>query len=123
MPSDEARELVLEMARLLDEQKAEDVVVFDVAGLTSVADYFVVSTARNARHMKALSRHITELAGSRGKRILGEEGAPESGWILIDAADIIVHIFDQDKRRLYNLELLWGDAGELKTENDAENKK
>ncbi len=120
MPADQVRKLALDMARLLDAQKAEDVVVFDVAGLTSLADYFIISTALNTRHLKALARDAAELAGSRGKRILGKEGDPESGWMLIDTADIIVHIFDRDRRRLYSLEMLWGDAGELEMEEDAE---
>ncbi len=114
MPDDNVREFAVEIARSMDKNQGEDVIVFEVAGLTSIADYFVIATAKNIRHLKALARAAQDLAEELGMPIIGREGAPESGWILIDTGDVVVHIFDSDRRSLYNLEVIWGDAAELK---------
>ncbi len=116
MPTDNVRELALDIARLLDTQKAENVLVFEVAQLTPIADYFVIATGTNMRHLKALARRVADRAEERGKHILGQEGVPESGWVLVDIGDVIVHLFAPQKRELYNLEVLWGDAREIATE-------
>lgn len=87
-------------------------------GLTSIGDYFVISTGRNPRHLKALAREVDETVDRLDVPCLGSEGTPESGWILVDLGDVVVHIFDAERRRIYNLETLWGDAPEVEWEEE-----
>ncbi len=122
MQADQVREFALDIARSLDEQKAENIVVFGVRELTPIADYFVIATAGNVRHLASLSSGVKDLVSERGKKLIGEEGTPESGWMLIDTGDIVVHIFDRERRRIYSLEVLWGDAEELTADDGPEAK-
>lgn len=87
--------------------------LLDVRGVASFADYFVVATAVNARHMRALVE--TLLKDLRGEKIRPEhqEGAAEAGWVLLDYGDVIVHIFSPELREHYALEDLWQAAREI----------
>lgn len=97
-------------AALLDEKRADDIVMMHVRPLTSIGEYFLVATARNPRHLRALARDLEDAMEDLGKEPLGIEGVPESGWILVDLGDVVIHLFDAERRELYQLELLWGDA-------------
>lgn len=99
--------LAVQCARLLEERKAQDTVVLQVGPLTSIADYFVIATGRNVRHLRSMS---TEVQKGVGRRPRGREGSAESGWILVDLGDVVVHLFDSAARQLYDLQVLWGDA-------------
>ena len=102
--------LAAKSARLLEERKADDIVVLQVEPLTSIADYFVIATGRNQRQLRAMATQLREGVGRLGIRPLGTEGTAEAGWILVDLGDVIVHLFDPARRVLYDLEVLWGDA-------------
>lgn len=97
-------------AQLLDDKLADDILVMEVRELTSIGEYFIVATGRNARHLRALSREIEDAVEGAGKEPLGVEGLPESGWILVDLGDVVIHLFDAERRDLYQIEVLWGDA-------------
>ena len=97
-------------ARRLNDKQADEILMLNVEGLTSLADYFVIVSARNPRHLKALAQEVVDVLEGLHKEPLGEEGTPESGWILLDLGDVIVHLFDPPRRSLYSLEVLWGDA-------------
>jgi len=106
----ESRALAKACARAADDKKAEDVVILDLRKLTSVTDYFVIATAGNPRHMGAVSDAVVEEAKRFKARTIGREGTENSGWVLLDFVDVVVHIFDSERRRIYDLGLLWGDA-------------
>lgn len=106
----EPDKLAATCAHLLDEKQAGDIVLMNVRGLTSIGDYFIVATGRNPRHLRALAREVEDTIERLGKEPLGVEGTPESGWILVDLGDVVVHLFDSERRNLYRLDLLWGDA-------------
>jgi nicotinate (nicotinamide) nucleotide adenylyltransferase/ribosome silencing factor RsfS/YbeB/iojap len=93
----------------LEEGKAENVVTIELAGKTTIADQMVIASGRSARQVQALSEHL-EAALSRRTRI-AIEGKRGGDWVLIDAGDVIVHLFRPETRAYYNLEKLWG--GEL----------
>jgi len=98
-------------AKFADEIQAENVVVLDLRGISSIADYFVICTATSVPHLKAVNREIrrgTEAAISEKPR--SGEGDASSLWLIIDYVDVIVHIFHEEKRDLYSLEDLWSDA-------------
>ncbi|MEW5773101.1 MAG: ribosome silencing factor, partial [Thermodesulfobacteriota bacterium] len=94
----------------LHAKKALDIVALDVAGLCSVAEGLVLATARNVRQAQALADHVLKTAGEEGISYLGMEGYRAGGWVLLDLNDVLVHIFQEDTRRFYNLEGLWADA-------------
>ncbi|MBS3764655.1 MAG: ribosome silencing factor [Planctomycetes bacterium] len=100
-------------AHALDEKQADRILLLHVRELTTICDYFLIATGRNARHLKALARELEGIVDRAGREIYGEEGTAESGWILLDLGEVVVHLFDPERREIYNLELLWGDAERL----------
>ena len=103
-------ELVRVCARLADDKKAEDIVVLDLRGLMYVTDFFVIASGGNPRQLHAIQSAIHQEMSQRGVRPIGQEGTGQDRWVLMDYGDFVVHLFDPDSRRLYDLELLWGDA-------------
>jgi ribosome-associated protein len=96
------------VAALLD-KKAEKLVVLNLQGLTSIADYFVLATAGSDRQAQALADAVEAALKAEGRRPLSIEGY-SSPWILVDYGDVVFHIFHDEARRFYGLERLWGDA-------------
>lgn len=108
---DEARELAVAIARVGVEHSALGVEIIEVRGKVDYADYVLVMAGRSDRQVGALVRHITEtMQRERGARCLAVEGMPRATWVLMDFADVIVHIFHQDTRGYYDIESLWIDA-------------
>jgi ribosome-associated protein len=90
-----------------DSRKAEDIVVLDVQQLSSVADYFLICSGSSDRQVRAIADAIAEELAQQGEKPLAMEGYQKGTWVLIDCADLIVHIFDHETRRFYGLERLW----------------
>ena len=97
-------------ARAALDRKAIDLAVLDVQGVSSVTDYFLVCSGRSAPHVKTIADAIREELKADGVRPLHTEGQPESGWVLLDCGDVLMHVFLEDTRAYYALERLWGDA-------------
>jgi len=93
-----------------DEKKARDTIILDLRKRTSITDYFVIATAGNPRQVAAIAEAVAEEAARGNARMIGREGTEDSGWVLLDFADVVVHVFDAERRDLYDLGLLWGDA-------------
>jgi ribosome-associated protein len=92
------------------EKKASDLVIFHVAKLTTIADYFLICSAESQRQVKAILDHVdTTLAGA-GESPFSVEGDGALLWVLLDYSDLIIHIFKEEIRPFYALERLWGDA-------------
>jgi len=108
--SNSAEAVACTCALLADERKAEEVVVLNVGQIAFFTDYFVIATGRNERHIRALAEQILTRMRALEHPILGTEGEPGSGWVLIDLGEAVVHLFNADARELYDLELLWGEA-------------
>jgi nicotinate-nucleotide adenylyltransferase len=106
--SDETPEILGLILETLEEGKAEDIVTIDLAGKTTIADFMVIASGRSTRHVMALTEHVEEALARRVRS--STEGKPQAQWVLIDAGDVIVHLFQPDIRGYYNLEKLWGDA-------------
>lgn len=92
------------------DKKATDVLILQVAPLTSVADYLVIGSADSDRQASAIADHIDGVLTRSGNKPLGIEGNRSSQWVLMDFGDVIAHIFRQDVRQHYALERLWADA-------------
>jgi ribosome-associated protein len=99
------------VAAALD-KKAGDLLVLNLSGLTSIADYFVICSASSERQALAIADAIEERLAARGRRPISREGRPSARWILLDYGDVLFHVFQQEARRFYALERLWGDAGD-----------
>jgi ribosome-associated protein len=106
-PSELARRIV----DLLSDRQAEDVVLLDISQISSFTDYFVIASAQNSRHMNALLDAFDKDLARDGAKALRTEGDSNSGWVLVDFGQVIVHIFLPEDRGYYNLEGLWGRAG------------
>jgi ribosome-associated protein len=92
----------------LEDGKAEDIVTIDLAGKTTIADQMVVASGRSARQVSALTEHLEQALAHRAR--ISVEGKEQADWVLIDAGDVIVHLFRPEIRAYYNLEKLWAEA-------------
>ncbi|MHC4253201.1 MAG: ribosome silencing factor [Planctomycetota bacterium] len=110
---DDAGALAVSVAEALLDMKAENARVLDVRGLTSVMDFMVLATGSGDRHVRAMSDTVRGTLREHGREILGSEGSKDSGWIVIDAADVVTHVFSRSMRRYYDLDGLWADAAEI----------
>jgi ribosome-associated protein len=91
----------------LEDAKAEDVVCIDIKGKTSIGDQMVVASGRSQRHVGAVADHLVRKLKDEGFGRVRVEGLPHCDWVLIDASDVIVHIFRPEVREFYNLEKMW----------------
>ncbi len=91
----------------LEAGQAEDVIVIDLAGRTTIADYMVIATGRPQRHVNALAENLIRKIKQAGFGTPGVEGRVQRDWVLLDAGDVIVHLFRPEIRAFYNLEKLW----------------
>jgi ribosome-associated protein len=91
----------------LDAAKAEDIVVVDLRGKTSIGDHMVLANGRSQRHVGAVADHIVKKLKDEGYGRARVEGMPHCDWVLIDAGDVIVHVFRPEVREFYNLEKMW----------------
>ncbi|MHB8377297.1 MAG: ribosome silencing factor [Dehalococcoidia bacterium] len=103
----ESAELAQRIADLLSDRQAEDIVLMDIGKVSSFTDYFVVATATNPRQMNALLDSLGRDLRDEGVRPIRTEGTPDSGWVLLDFGDAVVHLFAPEERQYYNLEGLW----------------
>lgn len=95
----DSEHLAAEMAKTLEDGKAVDVKIYDVRGKSGFTDFFVVATGAAAPHLKALVRDLP-----KANRVSGE---PDSGWVVADYIDVVVHVFSAEARAYYALEKLW----------------
>jgi ribosome-associated protein len=95
----------------LDDDQAEDVVVIDLEGKSSIADALVIAGGRNGRHILAMADHLREKLKEAGYGESPIEGAPQCDWVLLDGGDVIVHLFRPEVRAFYNIEKMWGVEG------------
>ena len=100
---------------LADNRKAENLVVLEVKEISSVTDYFVIATGTSEPHLRAISEEITDrLKEDHDLAPRALDGSTQTGWMVLDYFDVIVHVMKADARERYDLETLWGDAPKLK---------
>ena len=91
----------------LDDDKAQDIVLIDLKDKSSVADWLIVASGRSHRHVGALADHLLRMLKDAGAGKARVEGMPHCDWVLIDAGDVVVHLFRPEVRAFYNLEKIW----------------
>ncbi len=109
-PNEEGLAFARQSARIAEENRAEDVLILDLRGLSAVADFFVIATGTSDRQMRAIANQIEQEGKAVGQRPYRVSGYENGTWILVDYVDVVVHLFDPQRRTYYDLELLWGDA-------------
>lgn len=98
----------------MEERKGEDIVLLDLRPDTVIADFFVLCTGNSDRQIRALGDYVDdEVKEKFGKSPFAREGAPNSGWILLDYGDVVVHIFAEEQREYYDLQGLWRGVGQV----------
>jgi len=95
----------------LDDDKAEDIVLIDLVGKTSIADAMIIASGRSSRQVAAMADHLSEKLKAAGIKGVEIEGKVSADWVLIDAGDVIVHLFRPEVRAFYNIEKMWGVEG------------
>jgi ribosome-associated protein len=111
--SESARETATAIAVAALDKKAVGVEVLDVAGKIDYADFLVIMTGRSDRHAQSLAQSIEDSLRSKGVRPVAIEGMSHGTWVLMDFGDVVVHVFQQEARQLYDIEGLWLDARRL----------
>lgn len=93
-----------------DNKNAEDILDIDISGKTTLADHFIIVNGNSSPQLDAIKDEVDFKMSKEGYFYKSIEGTPESGWIIMDYEDIIVHIFNSEKRRFYNIERLWNNT-------------
>ncbi len=97
-------------ARVLEDTRGQDTLVLDLTAVTAIVDFFIVSTASSPRQMKAMAEEVHKTLKHEGSKRIGFEGEDSSQWMLQDYGDLVIHLFNADARKLYDLEHLWAEA-------------
>lgn len=98
----------------LDDDLAQDIVTIDLQGKSALADHMVVATGRSQRHVGALADHLLRKLKEAGQKNIRTEGQATGDWVLVDAGDVVVHIFRAEVREFYGLEKMWATEAETK---------
>lgn len=101
----------------IDEKKGHDIMVIDISEVSSIADYFIITSGTNVRQVQAISDNVTEVLDKSGYNYKSMEGFENANWILLDYGDTIIHIFNQEDRRFYDLERIWRDGKLIEKED------
>ncbi len=104
----QSRHLVELIKDSLDDDKAEDTVVIDLDGKSTIADFMIIASGRAQRHVGAMADHLRDKLKAAGLGKVPVEGAERCDWVLIDAGDVVIHLFRPEVRTFYNLEKMWG---------------
>jgi ribosome-associated protein len=106
-PAHDVEELLALILRSLDDDQAVEIVTIPLSGKTVIADYMVIASGRSTRQVASMAQKIAERIKAETGHIVRIEGLPTADWVLIDADDVIVHLFRPEVRNFYNLERMW----------------
>jgi ribosome-associated protein len=110
----DSKDFAIEAAKIAADLKCTDIVILDLKGVSPATDYFVIATGTSDRQMRTVIDDISEAGHKIGFKRFGRAGYEQGKWILLDFVDVVVHVFDKEYRGFYDLELLWGDAKQVK---------
>ncbi|MGE0502313.1 MAG: ribosome silencing factor [Rhizobiaceae bacterium] len=105
--TDDASLAIKTVLASLEDSKAENIVSIDIQGKSSLGDWMVVASGRSHRHVAAVAEHLMKAIHDAGLGRVRVEGLPAADWVLIDAGDVIVHVFRPEIREFYNIEKMW----------------
>jgi ribosome-associated protein len=108
--AEDARAFAVDVARLLHDDKCEDVVILDLRGISPICDFFVIGSGTSDRQIRAVAGHVEALGRARDDPPFSMTGYDDGKWAVIDFVDVVIHLFDPEQRDYYGLETLWGDG-------------
>jgi ribosome-associated protein len=111
-------ERAIECARIGEDNKAKDIVILDLRGITPIFDFFILMTGASRRQIHTLAEEVDDYMRAQGEKRLTIQGYQASRWVVQDYGDIVVHVFDKDSREYYALEDLWADAPRIEWKRD-----
>ncbi|MFI8415355.1 ribosome silencing factor [Serratia sp. NPDC078593] len=91
----------------IDDLKGQDIIALDVQGKSSITDCMIICTGTSTRHVMSIANHVVQEARELGMELYGMKGQEASDWIVVDLGEVIVHVMQEESRRLYELEKLW----------------
>ncbi len=107
----ESGPLISTITEALLEKKARDIVLLDVRNLTTLTDFFIICHGTSDTHIQALTRHVLDQAREKlGEKVWKQEGVEARRWVILDYVDVVIHIFNEEKRHYYGIERMWNDA-------------
>lgn len=105
-----ARRFAIDCARIMADDRCEEIVVLDLRGVSPVCDFFVLGNGTSDRQMRAVTDEIREMAKAQGEKPYSTGGYEEGTWIVADYVDVVIHLFNEEQRAYYDLDSLWGDS-------------
>lgn len=105
--------LVKILCRALDDKKAEDMRILDVSGMSSITNFLIIASGTSEPHLRSMRNEVDLVIKKSGMPIVGIDAGAGSGWTVVDAFDVMVHLLTRENRDRYKLEILWGDAPRL----------
>ena len=120
---EQSREMAKLACEALADKKGEDIRVIDIAGISVLADYFIIANGTNESQVRALVDNVEEELAKAGYEVKQREGYGLGSWVLLDFGDIIVHVFDRENRVFYDLERIWRDGKQVDPEELLKNSK
>jgi ribosome-associated protein len=112
-PTEQARAFAIASAQLMAEDHCEDVIILDLVGISPICDYFVIATGTSDRQLRAVADHLEQMAAQRNEKPYGVSGYQEGNWVVVDFVDVVIHLFDAERRVYYDLDSLWGDREKI----------
>lgn len=109
----QVNQLVKLVYGVLDDRQAEDIQVIDISSISVLADYFIIAHGKNSSHIDALVGHVDQKLAAAGINPKHIEHSADNGWVLMDYANVIVHIFSEQDRKFYELERIWADGKKI----------
>lgn len=109
----EANDLARQIVDIASEKQAEDIVMLDIRDMTPFADYFVIMSAESRRQLNALEEDLVQTLKQSGILLRHREGKSDTGWVLLDYGDVVVHLFGAEQREFYRLEQFWSQAPQV----------
>lgn len=114
------RQFAIDVARLIHDDRCEDVLVLDVRNLSQVSDYIVLASGTSDRQLRSVQQHVVELGSELGHPAFGKSTDEGATWMIADFVDVVVHLFEPNTRAYYDLEMLWGDAPRVVWEREGD---
>ena len=108
--SSKSREMASLAYHALEEKKADNITMIDIEQVSTLADYFIIASGKNRNQIQAMADEVDEVLGRAGYEVRHKEGYQTANWILLDYGDLVIHIFDTQNRRFYDLERIWRDG-------------
>lgn len=108
------KKFVVDAARLMDDLHCQNTLVLDIRGLSSLADYLIITTGTSQTQMQSVAQSVNDLGHERGFRAMNRDYRSANAWAIVDFGDVVVHLFDLNSRNYYDLEMMWGDAPKVR---------